>query len=317
MSDARTTLLHDWLRTHHGVITRRRLIEIGFTRSAIGWLLRRHQLRPIWDGVYLDGTHDLGRLQLMTAICQRYPLAAIAFTTAGREWGYRGMLDPRIHVLMPHATTPELSGIDGVVIHRCRRIDPVDLAGRRPDGVRLTSPPRTLFDCAALLDVGAAASAVEQALAERRCAMVTLLATLTRLRHPNRPGAREFEAVLNSRSELRGAARSTLEITVREAIAAAGLPAPVLNMRFRLTTGDPIEIDLAWPDYQLAVEVDHPFWHDREAEAAKDKRRDRKLAAMGWLSVRLSQMDVDHRLVEAVGDIADVLVQRGWDSAAA
>ena len=226
------------------------------------------------------------------------------------------MRDERIHVLVPHGCSPDLPGVE---VHRCRRIDPVDLAGRRPDGIRLTSPPRTLFDSAAYLPEDVAASAIEQALADHRCTIVTLMSTMTRLHHPNRPGARRFEAVLLGRPALRGAARSELERSVRAAIAAAGLPAPQVNTWFRLPGVGKVQIDLAWPEWTLAVEVDHPFWHDREAEAARDKRRDRKLAVAGWLPLRISKADVDRRLADAVEDLGAVLRQRGWtptDSAA-
>lgn len=317
MVPQRTVELTAWMRAHHGVITRARLLEIGVPSSSIHRFVTSGRLRPMLAGVYVSADTPVGRMQLMSAVCQLYPFAAIGFTTAGHELGFRGMTDPLVHVLVPHAATPSLAGVDGLVLHRCRRIDPVDLAGRRPDGIRLTSPPRTLFDSAALLTPAALGSAIEQALADHRCTMGTLMSTMFRLRHPRRPGAARFEEVLRSRAGLRGAARSEMEIEVRQAMAAAGLPEPEINMWMRLPDGERIQIDLAWPEHLLAVEVDHPFWHDREVEAARDKRRDRKLAAAGWLSLRLSQMDVERRLVDAVGDLRAVLLQRGWSPAAA
>lgn len=317
MVDPRTSALHRWLRTHHGVITRRRLQELGFSRSAVRWQVESGRLLPMWDGVYVDPSHERGRAQVMTGICQLYPAAAVGFTTAGREWGLRGMVDERVHILVPHATTPHVSGLPELVIHRCRRIDPVDVAGTRLDGIRLTSPPRTLFDSAAILDTDTVASAVEQALADQRCTIGTLMSTLARLRHPRRPGAQRFEEVLHSRSTLRGAARSHLELVVRKAIAAVGLPEPEINMWMRLVDGSRIQIDLAWPEHLVGVEVDHPFWHDREAEAARDKHRDLKLATMGWQCVRLSERAIEQGLAEAVADIGAVLVRRGWSPTAA
>ena len=41
------------------------------------------------------------------------------------------------------------AGCPDVVIHRSHRIDPVDVVDR-PDGIRVTSPPRTVFDLAAI-----------------------------------------------------------------------------------------------------------------------------------------------------------------------
>ena len=73
------------------------------------------------------------------------------------------MTDPRIHVLVPHGRSPEM---EGVVVHRCRRIDPVDIV-ERADGIRLTSPPRTIFDSADMIGADATASVLEQLLNER------------------------------------------------------------------------------------------------------------------------------------------------------
>ncbi len=301
--------LNRWLRDHRGVVTRTRLLKLGFPSSSITQMVRSQRLEPIMPGACVSAAVGIGRPQILSAVCQRYPDVAIGFTTAGSEWGFRNMVDPRIHVLAPHALTPE---VPGVVVHRCRRIDPVDVALERRDGVRLTSPPRTLFDCAALLGEDACASAIEQAMAERRCTMETLFSTMTRLRHPHRPGSSRFEAVLLSRPALRGAARSELERTVRAAIRRAGLPEPVINMWVELGDGSRVQIDIAWPELMVALEVDHPFWHDREEEAARDKRRDMKLAALGWLPQRLSKQAVEQRLDESLDDLREVLVVRGW-----
>jgi hypothetical protein len=309
VTDRRIDELNNWLRRHKGVVTRPRLITMGFGSSSITQMLSSGRLTPMMSGTYVSAATEVGRAQVLTAVCQRYPQAAIGFTTAGSEWGYRNMVDPLIHVLAPHAMTPE---IPGVVVHRCRRIDPVDVAFARRDGVRLTSPPRTLFDCAALLDPDTCASAIEQAMAERRCSMDTLFSTMARLRHHRRPGSSRFEAVLLSRPVLRGAARSELERTVRAAIQRAGLPEPAANLWVDLHDGSHVQIDLAWPELMVALEVDHPFWHDREAESARDKRRDLKLAALGWLPQRLSQVAVEKRLDESMADLREVLILRGW-----
>lgn len=166
----RIVALNDWLAGHHGVVSRQVLMGLGFDDGAVGRLVRGGRLDRIARGAYCTPTVPLGRLQLMVAACLLAPAAAIGFTTAGQEWRFRGMTDPRVHVLLPHHLTLH---IEGVVVHRCRRIDPVDLVAARPDGVRLTSPPRTLFDSAAIVGHDATESAVEQALMERRCTVPT------------------------------------------------------------------------------------------------------------------------------------------------
>ena len=308
MDHRRIAALNDWLAGHHGVVSRQVLGELGFDDGGVGRLVRSGRLDRIARGAYRTPTVPLGRLQLMVAACLLAPEAAIGFTTAGQEWRFRGMTDPRVHVLLPHHLTLHLVGVE---VHRCRRIDPVDIVAARSDGVRLTSPPRTLFDSAAIVGPDATESAVEQALMERRCTVPTLTSTMRRLRHGNRPGSAVFEGVLLARPQWRRAARSELERLLRAAIDQAGLPPAVVNLRMEVD-GEPIEIDLAWPQWRLAVEVDHPFWHDGRREARRDKRRDRKLAARGWLTVRVTDADVDDALPDALADLRAVLVARGW-----
>jgi hypothetical protein len=245
----------------------------------------------------------------MVAACLHVPDGAIGFTTAAQEYGFRGMTDRRVHLLVPHGCSPR---VEGVVVHRCRRIDAVDLAGRRPDGIRLTSPPRTLHDAAAIIGPRGTESAIEQALLDRRSTIETLMSTSRRLYHGNRPGSKVFDAVIGSRPVWRNAARSDLEIRVRTAIDMAGLPEPEVNMPFVLPTGEAIEIDIAWLAWTTAVEVDHPFWHDGSRESTRDKRRDRKLQSLGWATPRLTKDDVDLDLDDAISDVRAVLMRRGW-----
>ena len=79
-----------------------------------------------------------------------------------------------------------------------------------------------------------------------------------------------------------------------------------------LPDGTPAEIDAAWPDQLVALEIDHPFWHDGVVEARRDKRRDRLVAAMGWLPQRVTEADIDDRLEATLDELAAVLRQRGW-----
>lgn len=309
MSRPAHAALDEWLRRHHGVVSRSALLAAGTSPRAVDRLVRSQRLVPMHEGIFRSPAHPESPLQLMVAACLLHPLAAVAFTSAGQLLGLRGMSDRRVHILVPHGVKLRLTG---VVVHRCRRIDPIDVTGRRRDGIRLTSPPRTLFDAASIIGREATESAIEHALAERMCSMRTLIATSHRLAHPRRPGSREFAGVIMSRDVLRRAARSDLEVLMRRALQRHGLPEPVVNLHLVLPDGTPAEIDLAWEDWKVALEVDHPFWHAGAAEARRDKRRDRLLAAMGWLPQRVTEADIEDELDRTIAEIGAVLVDRGW-----
>lgn len=294
-----------WLGTHHGVISRSHLMQFGCSRSTIDWMVDAQRLRIVLPGIYLSTHWQLGHVQRMVAACLRNPQLAIAFTTAGRLWVMRRMSGSRatIHVLVPHGRSPELRGI---VVHRCRRIDPVDIV-ERADGIRLTSPPRTLFDCADMLGAQAAESVLEQLLDDERCTFATVLDTVDRLAHPRRPGSRTMWGVLASRPAWREALQSDLELRVLNEVRRQRLPAPVAQFPVLLPTGVTIHLDFGWPAWKVGVEVDHPTWHAARQAAHRDKHRDRKAATVGWRVARITDLDVNHGLAEAIADVAAII----------
>lgn len=310
----RLDALNDWFRTHHGVIVTERLHEIGFSASAISRLAGSGQLVRICASAYRSPAHHLGPRQQMAAICALNPSAAVGLLTAGQHFGLRGMLTNEVYVLVPHGSTPTWPG---VTVHRCRKIADVDVTDDDIDGIRYTSPPRTVFDCADLLGPRRTESVVEQLLRDERCTLDTLTSTAARLYHPSRPGSRTMRAVLESRPSWRNSARSELERMVREAVEARGLPAPEVNQRIELPDGQIIEVDLWWDRWDVAGEVDHPFWHDGEHERHRDRKRDRKLLTVGVQTVRFDTIDADGGLDEALDDLTAILLRRGWRSAAA
>jgi len=293
-----------WFSKHLGVISVSKLVEIGCTDRNIGQMVSRGELVTMLPGVFRSAQWPCNREQIMAAVCARNAAAMIGFTTAGQLWIVRRMTDPRIHVLVPHGRSPEM---EGVVVHRCRRVDPVDIV-QRPDGIRLTSPPRTLFDCADMIGHEATTSALEQLLNEQRLTFGTVTDTLQRLYHPNRPGSATMLAVIQSRPAWRAALQSDLEVRVLEEMSRQGLQPPMTQFPMRLPDRD-IAIDFAWPAVKLAVEVDHPAWHDGARDSHSDKGRDRKLTTIGWTTTRITDIDVNGGLREAVSEIDQILTR--------
>jgi hypothetical protein len=302
--------MNGWLQTHAGVISARALREMGCPARTIDRLVARGELRQLLPGVYLSAQWPVGRDQRLMACCLRNPAAVIAFTTAAQLWRMRGVPDRGVHLLVPHGSSPQMEGIH---VHRCRRIDDVDVV-TRADGLRLTSPPRTLFDAADMLGADTTASIVEQLLDEQRCTFATLADTVNRLGHPRRPGTRTLTEVLRSRPAWRQAMQSDLEVRVMAALRHVGLPEPVPQVHHVLPSGAAIRFDFAWPRWKVAVEVDHPFWHSGAAQSHLDKTRDRQLATQGWLSLRITSTDVASGLHQAVTEVADALHSRGMRS---
>ena len=297
-----------WLHTHSGIIPIAQLVSMGCPERDAYRLLEADEFVYVMPGI-LRSTHwPLGPDQLMMAACLRNPEAVIAGTTAAKYWKFRSLPadDGEVHVLLPHGRSPVMPG---VVVHRSRRIDPVDIARMR-SGLRVTSPARTLFDCADLLGRKRTSSILEQIVNDGKGGMVTHVSTLTRLGRPGRPGARTMTAVVGARPAWRAAVQSELELRVLAELQRQGLPAPVVQMWVLLPSGARIRLDFAWPDQLVDLEVDHPFWHAGADASHRDKTRDRKLGTMGWRTVRITDLDVGGGLAGAVRDVAGVLALR-------
>ena len=298
--------LDHWLRTHHGVVSAPQLRTLGCSTTTIYRMVAREELVPLLPGVFLSAQWPLGAAQKMVAACARNPSAMIGFTTASKLWHCRRIPKAGVHPLVPHGCSPELSGI---VVHRCRRIDSVDIV-ERPDGIRVTSPPRTLFDTADMLGVSNARSVMEQILHEQMCTLPTILDTYRRLAHPRRPGTRTMAAVIASRPMWATALHSHLEELVLEAIERHFLPAPVRQCPMVEAEGHVLHADFGWPLWKVALEVDDPTWHDGAENRRNDAWRDRKATAGGWAVARVARLDVEGPLDAAIADVAAVLATR-------
>lgn len=296
----------DWLRTHHGIIGRSGLEHCGMPlRTAERWA-ERGRFERLMPGVYKSRQWPESLEQRCAAACARNDRAVISFTTGIRLWHLRRALVNGVHVLIDHGVTPELPG---VVVHRCRRIDPVDIV-ERPDGIRVASPPRALFDAADMLGFEATRSVLEQILNDQLCTIGTVADTVTRLFHPNRPGARTMLDVVASRPKWQRALQSDLELKVLAEIERQCLPAPVPQCRLTLPDGTPIHLDFGWPQWKVGLEVDDPAWHAGAAEQQRDHRRDRKAIILGWVVPRVARLDVEGPLRDAISDVGEIIRQR-------
>jgi predicted transcriptional regulator of viral defense system len=286
-----------------GMISARQLIEKGCSERTIRRMASEGALQTVLPGVFRSPSWPMGREQLMVAGCLRNSAAALAFTTAGQIHGLRKMFDDRVHLLVPHGSSPDLPGL---VVHRCRKIDPEDIVPLG-NGMRVTSVARTLFDVGGVIGHRRVVSALENALDRKLVNMDTMSEVTLRLFHRRRPGSREIRSALLARSDWTSALQSDLEVRVLAAIRRAGLPMPVVQYELSFEDGHIVRFDFAWPHIRVALEVDHSFWHVGSEESRKDKQRDRKVATLSWQTLRITEDDVRVGLDGVMLDLAAII----------
>jgi hypothetical protein len=223
----------------------------------------------------------------LTAGIVRYP-------TAGRAWGLRKSPRSRdVHVWVAHGR--RLREPAGVRIHHTRHLPERDIV-RRGDGIDLTTPPRTAFDAAAMLDRDDLESLVEHRVDLGYFIVPTLRRLAADAGCRGRPGSGRFAELLDRRSTWSRPVRSDHELRLERAMRERGFPPLVREHPLILHDGEVIHPDLGLPADGFFVEVDHLSWHGRRERSADDRRRDLKARASGYHIERVSGVALDEHL---------------------
>jgi len=298
------TLARRWAADRRGIVSVKQLTAEGASRRDVYRLVERNEFRIIMPGVLASTHHPCDREQLMVAACTADADVSISMTTAAHLWSFRRMRDDAdVHALVHHGRRLSLPG---VIVHQCRDISPSDIV-LRSDGVRLTSPVRTWFDCADVMGSRVATANLEYLLDSGKGTMVTYAGVVTRLGSPGRPGSRMAKLVLASRDEWSHVLQSELERIVLDEIRAQGLPEPERQFVVQIPGFGSVRFDFAWPEWRVALEVDHWFWHAGRDASRRDKQRDLAALAIGWRVPRVEDLDVAKGLPMAIRRVADVL----------
>lgn len=291
------------LRPRHGVTARVRLRRRGLTDRQIHGLVRNGRLRTAGRGVLVD-TAAPDTLEQRMAIACAMTGGVVMFPTAGLVWRFRATpRDRQIHVAVEW--TRRVSAPPGVVIHRTTSLPPEDVVVRR-DGISVTSPPRTVFDAAAVVDPSAVESMIEQGLDRRMFIAVTLARLSARLFATARPGAGMFRRVLASRPAWCKPVRSDLELQLARAMEAGGFPPLTRGHPVKVGPGEIVHPDLGVPEDRFYVEVDHFTWHGGRRDSTYDRFRDMKVRLTGASVERVTDLAIETDLDNIVGHLLEL-----------
>jgi hypothetical protein len=252
-------------RSSHGVVTRVELLRAGVSVDEVRRRLRSGALLREHPGVYRVG--------------HRAPSLEARYVAAVRACGERAVLSGRAAGYLfgalkgpappPEVTAPSRRRVKGVKTRRCRSIDPRDVTTFR--GIPVTTPPRTLVDIAAVLDLDDLARACHEAGVRHRTTPARVEVVLAR--RPTSPGAAKLRAVLRGGAPI---TLSRLEKRFPDVLRETGLPLPKTN---RPAGGR--RVDCRWPGLRLTVELDSYRYHHSRHAWEQDRRRERDARARG------------------------------------
>jgi very-short-patch-repair endonuclease len=285
------------------LVTISQLRGYGLADATFADAVSTGRLHPVFHGVYSVGHRYLtphGRLLAATLACGDG--SVISHGTAAWLHGLSSREPEAIDVIAPVEAGRKIAGI------RRRFVPPP--TGRevwRRGGVPVTSPARTIVDCAGS-DPKGVAGMVEQA------SVLSLLdiAAIDRvLDGPRRRGAKHLLRVLGPWRRYKPGIkiRSRMEARLLPLLTEAALPIPETNVRIR-AGGKTYEVDFLWRAEKVVVETDGGRFHDNPAAGSRDSKRNRALARAGYEIPRLGWEDLRDRPDPTMAEIGDLLRRR-------
>lgn len=268
--------------SQHGLVTWQQLIDAGVAGSTIARWVRAGRLVHVQPRVYrVAGAPVTWHQQVLAAVLAAGPGAAASHRTAAVLWA---MLDQGpIEIVVPRGRTPQLRG---VLVHQTR--DPIPVTRRF--GIPVTSPMRTIVDLGAVLPALAVEEALDRTEVARLCSVAAVEWELARVARPGRRGAGTLRAVLDRRALLEIPPDGMLEPRFARLLKGAGLPMATFQHRLGR-----YEIDFAYPDLRLAIEVDGYGPHASRRAFQHDRDRQNALVGLGWTVLRFTWADVVKR----------------------
>lgn len=277
-----------------GVVTRRELLDLGFTEGMIEWRLRRKQWEVVTRGTYrLAEPSD--RRDLARSVLATWPGAVVSHESAAAIYRFRYVTETLLTVSHHSRTT---HAFPGVVVRRTHDLDSWHVT--EVDGVRVTTIARTVVDLAADRPASLIGRLVDDLVSAKRLELVELEAVVNSVARRGKPGMRTMHKVLDVRA---GPDRdaSVLERRGREVIRRAGLPLPIPEYPIPWTTGR--RFDDAYPEIRVAIEWDSKRFHGQRAAFEADRARNRDAAIHGWHILRFTWEDVvshPYRIVDSL-----------------
>jgi Protein of unknown function (DUF559) len=269
--------------------------QVQVRTSARTWIrvhpyVYRHAAAPV--------THDQ---RLLAAVLAVGPGSAASHRAAIARWGLGNFGARLVEVSRPtRIMRPE----GQVLVHRMP-----DLRRHHVDVVRnvpTTTPARTLVDAGMVMPPRFVARCMEAWLADRLVTLAELRRTVEEHAGKGRKGVGILRAALEDRALGESIADSGTEALLAEVLAAHGLPAPTHHYLVDYAGTVLAELDFAYVDEAIAIEVDGYGVHLASQDRFEhDRYRQNEIEVLGWHVLRFT-----HRmLVRTPGIVAGTVAR--------
>lgn len=260
-----------------GYSSRHALVARGVTRHSLYRALDAGRLIRLRRGVYGLGLPEGTATVAAAAVALR---GVVSHDSAALLWDLEMVHVPASRVTV--ARDRSRATFPGVEVFRAD-VGETDVR----QGLRVTSPVRTVLDCARALPLAEAVVIADSALRSGLVTIDELHAAAARTRGDGAPKARRVAALSDPRCG------SVLESWLRILLVEAGLVPERTQCTIRDENGAFVAVvDFAWLRARLIVEADGFEFHRERRDYRKDRRRANSYCRGDWRVLRFSWEDI-------------------------
>jgi len=271
---------------------------LGFSIRQIQHKLHTGEWRRLHQGVYLAGPGQPSReTREVAALLAAGEGSALSHFTAARCLRLDAPSSRDVHVSVPMSRRPRCG--PGVKLWRTRMWGAGDSFARGP--FRITRLTRTVLDLASQLDDRWLRATLDSGLRLDNRLLPSLRRIVEEQGHGRR-GVLRLQTLLRSYGEGEEVSDSALESFSMELGLGVGRK-PLLHFRIHALDRFIAEVDLAWPEARLCVELDSWRFHGHLEAFERNRARDRSLMLLGWTVFRFTWRDITQRPRQVVDEL--------------
>lgn len=273
-----------------GLLSRAQVLQTGMKRAAIGRRLNSGRWQVVFPKVYAIAGAPLNQhALLMGAVLWAGPGSAVSHRAAAGLWSLWRFAGFKLEITHPGRTHCP----PGIKLFRHANLPEhhtVDL-----QGLRVTTCSRTLMDIGGLMQQWQLNRCVHLALQRRDVTLDELRRLLAEEGRRGRRGTAATRLEVAIRAGLGRPAGSRLADRFLQFLVRSGFERPVAEFRIFGPDGFVADVDFAYPALKIAFEVDHYFTHGDRMAFERDRERDRVLAGLGWIVIRVTEHSMSQK----------------------
>jgi very-short-patch-repair endonuclease len=292
-----TALVLRMARRNGHVVTRSQVFREGVTGRQLAGLVETGALVRFHRGIFVEGAVAADPVVVIRAgLAYAGPAAVASHRTAAWLQGLVARPGNQVHITLPFRSHRNYSGL---ATHHSR-----PLASLSAQGVRCTTPARTIVDLAPSLSGSEVNDVIDIALTK---GLTTPVHLAEEVAHPRR-GAAIVRRSLKGLGHIDVPDSSVLEALFRRLIHKHRLPVPRTQVAAGLC--GQYRVDNSWGRQRVIAEVNGYAWHHSPEQMNYDSARQRELTLAGWTVLVFTWLQVVQQPDEVARDLWRALAER-------